>query len=99
MRRSSGDRLVVAAGDRFLGERQGHGVGREGERRLAVELAGELVEDDDLGEPALGRLPPLLGFAARHGGVGVAERGRELGVELGLAAEPVLLGRDPRTRI
>ncbi len=61
--------LVVAAGHRLLRERERHRVAGEGARRAAEEVARELVERDDLGEPAFRRGAPVPQLAGLRRGL------------------------------
>ncbi len=94
-----GQRLIEAGIDRFLREGEGHGILREGLGGAAMDLARELIEDDDLGEAAMRGGAPAPGFATGHGGVGIGEFGRELGIEIGGRRRTSARGRDRRTRI
>jgi len=82
--------VMNAEGNRFLCQHQCHLVLREGFRRAAVELAGELVEHDDLGQPAARLGPPPPRLAAGDGRVRFGEPGSEGGVEFVRAGEPVV---------
>jgi hypothetical protein len=52
------DGAVGAGGDGFLGESQRQRVGGEGFRAIAEDVAGELVEDEDLGQSAVAAAAP-----------------------------------------
>jgi hypothetical protein len=61
---------VVAAGDGLGGDLAGERVGGELVARAAVEVARELVEQDQQRQRPLGGLDPAVVFAARGGMVG-----------------------------
>lgn len=57
-----GQGFVEFFGDGELGEGEGHGVICEGLGLVAVDIAGELVEEDDFGEGAFGSFAPSVEF-------------------------------------
>src|SRR5690606_41513033 len=59
------DALPISRGNRLLRQHQRHAVLREGAGAAAMELARELVEDDDLRDAALGRRAPAERFTLR----------------------------------
>ena len=59
----TGESLIVRSGHSLLRQDQGHRIARESFRRLAEEIARELVQDDDFGEAPAGRRTPLKQFA------------------------------------
>jgi hypothetical protein len=67
---------VQAGGNRFLGKHQGHAVGGKSLGTIAEEVARELVEDNDLGQPTIGRSgtpAPVVQLAAHRCGMQRAE--------------------------
>jgi hypothetical protein len=67
---------VQAGGNGFLGKHQGHAVGGKSLGTIAEEVSRELVEDDDLGQPTIGRSgtpAPVVQLAAHRCGMQRAE--------------------------
>ena len=82
-------RLIRAGAHRLLRQGQRHRVAGEGQRRAAVDVPGELVEHDDLGQPSLRLLAPR-GQLARVGGLMQrAELRADALVERGVDAPPL----------
>lgn len=84
------ERLVMSAPDRLVREHQGQRVGGEGVACAAKAVPRELVQQDEQGQGALGRLDPVVQFAPGGGNMGVMEAAAELGVEGVVLGEPFL---------
>lgn len=88
------DLPVEALGDGGGGDAQGFSVGSVGERGVAVDVAGELVEEENERESGVGR-GEGPGVEGRGGASGGDERGKEGGgfrVEGGGGGEPACVG-------
>ncbi len=91
--RCSGVELHVQAGGHgLLRQRQGHGVVRKGQGAGAVQVARELVQHHDLGQPPAGRGAPGPQLALHGSGVHRAEALADGGVEP-IVAREALPGR------
>ena len=83
----------------FLREDERHAVLREGERAVPMQVARELVEDDDFSEATARGFAPVAEFACRRLLPDAGKAGADVGVEsvafrepprLGFRAEPVV---------
>ncbi len=80
---------VAAARDRLLREGERERVVREGGGRVAVDVAGELVEHDHLGQPPPRRRAPVVKLAAGRRCEGRTESLGDAPVECRVLAPPV----------
>lgn len=60
---------------------QREAIGREGQRRVAVHVARQLIEQDNRGQPRLQCRPPARVDAARQGQMRLAEPAGALGIQ------------------
>ena len=83
------DRQMQIARHRLIGEHQGQWIGGELVRRAAKAVARILVQQDQQGQGALGRIHPVVQFAPRGGPVNGAAPVAEQGVERLVLGEPL----------
>ena len=81
---------VPAAVERELRQLERERVGGEGRSAAAVEVAAELVEDDDRGEEMVGRVAPRLGLGREQVAVQRGEAVADAGVERVGLGEPAV---------
>src|SRR5690606_7963717 len=86
-------RLRQAGGHRLLGQHQGDAVLGEGLRRATVDVPRELVEHDDLGQPAAGIGAPGPQFGAGGLKQALAEADAQLFVEGRIGLPPLRRAR------
>ncbi len=84
-----GCRLIVAGGDGALRREARQTIGSEGVRRIPVDVARDLIEQEDQRQGALRRLVPRRPFTPRCNMVSGFKPGAEQGVEAVVALEPL----------
>ncbi len=81
--------VVCPHHDGRLREAEGQGIGGESARRVAVDVARELIEHDHLRQPSPGRDAPCEEFASNGGFVQIAKSVADQRVERGRFLPPL----------